>query len=53
VITAIIYLVAVGLLLYLVYLLLGKFLPGDVTQIVGIILGLVFLLYALRTFNIL
>lgn len=39
------------LILYLIYFLVGKFMSGQPLKIVGIILGLVFLLYALRAFN--
>jgi hypothetical protein len=40
-----------ALVLYLIYYLVGKFMSGTPLQIVGIILGLVFLLYALRAFG--
>jgi hypothetical protein len=52
-ISTLIFLLIVALLVFCVYLVLGKFLPGDIMQIIGIILGLVFLLYVLRTFNVL
>jgi hypothetical protein len=52
-IETLIYLLAVGLILWLVYYLVGMFMSGQPLTIVGIILGLLFLLYALRTLKIL
>lgn len=49
--TSIITLLIAGLVLYLVYIIVGKFMSGTPLKIVGIILGLVFLLYALRSLN--
>jgi hypothetical protein len=51
-ITTIIYLLIFGLVLYLVYFIVGKFVTGKPLQIIGIILGLIFLLYALNALGI-
>ena len=42
-----------GLVLYLIFYITGMFIKGQPLKIIGIILGLVFLLHALRVFNIL
>ena len=47
-ITTLIYILIVGLICYLIYFLVGKFIGGTPLQIIGIIIGLLFLLYALR-----
>ena len=52
-ITTLIGLLIVALVLWLVYWGVGKFMSGTPYQIVGVILGLVFLLYALRSLGIL
>jgi hypothetical protein len=41
-----------ALVLYLIYYLVGMFIKGQPLKIIGIILGLVFLVYALRAFHI-
>lgn len=41
-----------ALVLWLVYFLVGKFMSGTPLQIVGIILGLILLLTALRELNL-
>jgi hypothetical protein len=51
-ITALISLLIAGLVLYLIYYVVGLFIKGQPLKIIGIILGLVFLLYALRAFHI-
>ena len=51
-ITTLISLLVAGLVLYLIFYVTGMFLRGRALSIVGIILGLVFLLYALRAFNV-
>lgn len=51
-ITALITLLIAGLILYVIYFITGKFVQGTALQIIGIILALVFLLYALRLFAI-
>lgn len=51
-IESVISLLVVFLVLWLVFFLVGKFIQGTALQVIGIILGLVFLLYALRTFHI-
>lgn len=51
-ITTLIALLIVALVLYCVYLLVALFMPGQFLVIVGIILGLCFLLYALQRLNI-
>lgn len=49
--TTLIYILIAALILYLVFYLAGKFMSGLPLRIVGIILGLVFVLYALRAFG--
>jgi hypothetical protein len=51
-ITTLISLLIAGLVLYVIYYIVGMFIKGQPLQIIGIILGLVFLLYALRAFKI-
>ncbi|MFZ0710302.1 MAG: hypothetical protein WAM53_09710 [Terrimicrobiaceae bacterium] len=51
-ITTLISLLIAGLVLYVIYFVVGMFIKGQLLNIIGIILGLVFLLYALRMFNI-
>ena len=51
-ITTLISLLIAGLVLYVIYYVVGMFIKGQLLNIIGIILGLVFLLYALRTFNV-
>lgn len=51
-ITSLISLLIAGLVLYVIFYIVGMFIKGMPLQIIGIILGLVFLLYALRVFNI-
>ncbi len=51
-ITSLVTLLIAGLVLYLIYYIAGKFLQAKPLQLVGIILGLVFLPYTLRTFGI-
>ncbi len=46
--TALISILILALVLWVVYFLVGKFLTGTPLQIVGIILGLVLLLFALK-----
>ena len=50
-ITSLITLLIAGLVLYIIYYVVGMFIKGQPLKIIGIILGLVFLLYALRTFR--
>ena len=51
-ITTLITLLIAGLVLYVIFYIVGMFIKGQPLQIIGIILGLVFLLYALRVFHI-
>jgi hypothetical protein len=51
-ITALITLLIVALVMFLVWWIIGKFITGTPHQIIGIILGLILLLYALRLFNV-
>ena len=51
-ITTLITLLIAGLILYIIYYIVGMFIKGQPLNIIGIILGLVFLLYALRAFNV-
>jgi len=52
-ISILISLLIAGLILYVIYYVVGMFIRGQPLKIIGIILGLIFLLYALRTANIL
>ena len=49
-ITSLITLLIAGLVLYLIYYVAGMFIKGQPLNIIGIVLGLVFLLCALRYF---
>lgn len=40
-----------ALVLYLIFYIAGRFITGQPLKIIGIILGLIFVLYALRAFN--
>ena len=51
-ITTLITLLITGLVLYVIYYIVGMFIKGQPLNIIGIILGLVFLLSALRAFNV-
>ena len=51
-IQALIYLLILALILYLIWFIVGKFITGTPHQIIGIILGLILLLYALSLFNL-
>ena len=51
-ITTLITLLIAGLVLYVIYYIVGMFIKGQPLKIIGIILGLVFLLYALRAFGV-
>ena len=51
-ITTLISLLIAGLVLYVIYYVVGMFIKGQPLNIIGIVLGLLFLLYALRAFNI-
>ena len=51
-ITTLISLLVAGLVLYVIYYVVGMFIKGQLLNIIGIVLGLLFLLYALRAFNI-
>lgn len=50
--TLLLSLLVIALVLYVVYVLVGMFIQGMPLQIIGIILGLLLLLYALRLFNV-
>jgi hypothetical protein len=47
-----IHLLIVGLVLFVVFLVVGMFVGGQILTVIGVILALVFLLYALRAFGI-
>ena len=51
--TTLISLLISGLVLYVIYYVVGMFIKGQLLNIIGVILGLVFLLYALRAFHVL
>jgi hypothetical protein len=51
-ITTLISLLIAGLVLYVIYYVVGMFIKGQPLNIIGLVLGLLFLLYALRAFNI-
>jgi hypothetical protein len=51
-ITTLISLLIAGLVLYVIYYVVGMFIKGQLLNIIGLVLGLLFLLYALRAFNI-
>jgi uncharacterized membrane protein len=50
--TSLISLLIVALVLWIIYFIVGKFIQGTPLQIVGIILGLILLLYGLRIFGV-
>jgi len=50
--TSLVTLLIVALVLYVVYFVVGMFIQGRPLQIIGIILGLLLLLYGLRLFNV-
>lgn len=47
-IEALIYILIAGLILWVIWWLVGKFIQGTPHQVIGIILGLILLLYAVR-----
>lgn len=47
-----IYLIIVGIVLYIIYLLVGMIIHGTILMLIGIVLVLIFLAYALRIFGI-
>jgi hypothetical protein len=51
-INTLIILLVLALVLYLCYFVVGKFIQGTPLQIIGIILGLIWLLYALNSLGI-
>jgi hypothetical protein len=51
-IATLITLLIVALVLYLIWYLVGMFIKGQPHQIIGIILGLIFLLYALQVLGL-
>lgn len=51
-VSTLISLLIVALVLYVIYYVVGMFIKGQPLSIIGIILGLVFLLYALRAFHV-
>ena len=52
-ITTLITLLIIGLILYLIWLVVGMFITGRAHQIIGVILGLIFLLYCLNALGFL
>lgn len=52
-IQSLIVLLIIALILYLIWWIVGKFITGTPHQIIGIVLGLILLLYALKLFGIL
>lgn len=52
-IQSLIILLILALILYLVWWIVGRFITGTPHQIIGMILGLILLLYALKLFGIL
>ena len=52
-ITTLISLLITALVLYLIFYVVGMFIKGQPLKIIGLILGLLFLLYALRALNVL
>lgn len=52
-VASLISLLVIALVLVVVYYVVGMFITGKPLQIIGLILGLVFLLYALRSFGVL
>lgn len=51
-ITTLITLLIIALILYLIWYVCGMFIKGQPHQIIGIILGLIFLLYALNALGL-
>lgn len=51
-ISTLISLLIAGLILYVIFYITGMFIKGQPLRIIGVILGLVFLLYALRAFRV-
>ncbi len=51
-ITTLISLLIAALVLYVIFYVAGMFIKGQALNIIGIVLGLVFLLYALRAFGV-
>ena len=51
-IQSLIVLLILALILYLIWFIVGKFITGTPHQIIGIILGLILLLYALSIFKL-
>lgn len=51
-ITSLITLLIVALILVVIYFVIGMFIQARPLQIIGIILGLVLLVYALKLFNV-
>lgn len=51
-ISTLISLLIAGLVLYVIYYVVGLFIKGQPLNIIGIVLGLLFLLYAFRAFNV-
>jgi hypothetical protein len=43
----------IGLVLWLIFFVVGKFIQGTLLQIIGIVLGLIFLLTALKQMGLL
>jgi hypothetical protein len=51
-IATLISLLIIALVLYLIWFICGMFIKGQPLQIIGIILGLIFLLYALQALGV-
>jgi len=51
-VSSLISLLIAGLVLYVIYYIVGMFIKGQLLQIIGIILGLLFLVDALRAFHV-
>jgi hypothetical protein len=51
-IESLISLLIIALVLYIIFFVVGKFISGTPLQLIGIVLGLVFLLKALATFGL-
>ena len=52
-IQTLIVLLILALVLYLIFFVLGKFIQGTPLQIIGIVLGLIWLLYCLNALHLL
>ncbi len=50
--TTLITVLIAALILYVIYYVVGMFIKGRPLSIIGIILGIIFLIYALRAFNL-